>query len=278
MLTGFLSDKCCVRLFYLLKTRRWLNLSKPLSFNEKLQWLKLNNRRPEYTKMVDKVEVKDYVASCIGEECIIQTLGVYDEFEDVDFDKLPNQFVLKCTHDSGSIFICKNKQKLDKKLAYKIIGGALKRNYYKISREWPYKNVKPRIIAEDYLTDGDDELKDYKIYNFNGEPKLIQVDYSRFHGHKRNLYTIDWKRINAEIQYPSDKDKEIPMPKKLDTMLMMARKLSYGKPFLRTDFYVVNDRIYFGELTFFPEGGVGKIRPESFEYQLGQWIGLPKLA
>ena len=163
----FMSDEAYLKFMYKLKMKRKLNLSDPQTFNEKLQWLKIYDRKPEYTTMVDKYEAKKYVADIIGEEYIIPTLGVWDRFEDIDFDELPDQFVLKCTHDSGGLVICRDKSKLDLKAAKKKINKSLKRNYYWIGREWPYKNVRPRIIAEKFMTDPtSDDLQDYKFFFF----------------------------------------------------------------------------------------------------------------
>ena len=252
-----------------------LNLKNPQTFNEKMQWLKIYNRNPKYSEMVDKYQVKQYVANIIGEEYIIPTLGVWDKFDDIDFDSLPNQFVLKCTHDSGGLVICKDKEKLDVDSAKVKINESLRYNFFYLGREWPYKNVKPRIIAEQYMTDESGiELKDYKIFNFNGEPRIIQVDYDRFVQHKRNLYTTDWNYIDAAIQYPNDPNRKITRPKKLEKMLELARILSKDIPYVRTDFYCIDERIYFGELTFYHESGFGKFTPEKFDLEMGEWINL----
>jgi hypothetical protein len=252
-----------------------LDLDNPKTFNEKLQWLKLYYHKPEFSVMVDKAEAKKYVASIIGEEHIIPTLYVYHSAEEIDFNKLPEQFVLKCTHDSSDLTICKNKSQLNKKNVLKQLKKGLKHNYFYIGREWAYKNVAPRIIAEKYLTDDGEELKDYKIFNFGGEPKIIEVDYDRFKNHKRQLFTLNWERINAYYEYP-DNDKIIEKPKQLDIMLNFARKLSKGHPFIRTDFYIVNDKVYFGELTFYPHCGFGHITPFEFDLEMGNWIILPE--
>jgi hypothetical protein len=253
-----------------------LNLSNPQTFNEKLQWLKLNDRKPIYTTMVDKYAVKQYVADAIGEEYIIPTLGVWDRPEDIDWDSLPNQFVLKATHDSGGLVICTDKSKLDKKKAVKKLNKSLKRDYYKMHREWPYKDVRRRVIAEKYMTDESGvELKDYKVFNFDGEPKFIQVDYNRFVEHKRNLYTTDWEYIDAAIQFPTDKTNQIKRPECLKEMLDLARKLSVGIPHVRTDFYCIDNKIYFGELTFYHGSGMEKFTPEEFGLEVGSWLKLP---
>lgn len=272
----WMPDETYLKICYRAAFGRKLNLANPQTFNEKLQWLKLYDRNPAYTKMVDKYEVKKYVSDMIGEEYIIPTIGVWNHFDEIDFDKLPEQFVLKCTHDSGGLVICKDKRHLDKKAARKKIEMSLKRNFYYVGREWPYKNVTPRIIAEQYMVDElENDLKDYKIHNFNGSAKIIEVDYNRFVEHKRNLYTIDWQYIDAAIQYPTDKDVKIDKPKCLLEMLNLAQKLSSEIPHVRTDFYCINNRIYFGELTFYHESGYGKFYPESFGIELGKWIEIP---
>lgn len=270
-------DKLYISLRYAIKQGKLPNFKNPKTFNEKLQWLKLYNRQPEYTTMVDKYEVKKYIAEKIGEEYLIPTLGVWEKFEDIDFEKLPNQFVLKCTHNSGGLVICQDKSKLDIEEAKRKIHASMKENYYWYSREWPYKNVTPRIIAEPYMVDeSGTELKDYKIFNFNGTPKLIEVDYNRFIGHKRNLYSTDWKYLDIRIHYPNDSTVQIEKPVCLDKLLELAGKLSEGIPHVRTDFYVINGKIYFGELTFFHGAGWDKFTPEAFGEEMGSWLELPK--
>ncbi len=271
------SDEAYLRMYYYFTFGKKLNLDNPQTFNEKLQWLKLHDRRPEYTRMVDKYEAKKYVAEKLGEEYIIPTLGVWDHFDDIDFDSLPNQFVLKCTHDSGGLVICKDKSTLDISASKKKIESCLKRDYYIQWREWPYKNVKPRIIAEKYMEEkGLGELKDYKVYNFDGKAKLIQVDFNRFSGHMKNLYSTEWKYIEAAINYPSCPEHQIPKPEKLEEMLALAEKLSAGHPYLRTDFYSIEDKLYFGELTFFPGSGFMWFDPEELGLELGSYIKLPR--
>lgn len=276
-LLKLLPDYIFLKTKYRYKFNKKLDLNNPQTFNEKLQWLKLYDRNPEYTKMVDKYEAKKYVANIIGEEYIIPTLGVYDKFEDINFATLPNQFVIKCTHDSGGLIICKDKTKLNIKEARKKINKSLKRNYFYTGREWPYKNVKPRIIAEQYMVDeSGTELKDYKIFNFNGIPQFIQVDFNRFKGHQRKLYSTDWKELDFNLVYSINKNVKISKPEKLKEILKLAKKLSINHSFIRTDFYVINDKIYFGELTFFPEAGFGKFIPEEWDEKLGNILELPK--
>ncbi len=264
------------RVFYY-SMNRPLDLDNPKTFNEKLQWLKLYDRNPKYTTMVDKYEAKKYVADIIGEEYIIPTYGIWDSPDEIDFDNLPNQFVLKCTHNSGlGMCICKDKASLDIKKVKKELKKGLKQNYYYGNREWPYKNVKPRIIAEKYMVDeSGTELKDYKVFCFNGEPELIEVDFERFIKHQRNFYTTDWQFIDMELLYPNSPSREFKKPDKLDEMLDKARILSKDIPHVRTDFYVINEKIYFGEITFFHESGCGKFTPEEWDEKLGDMIKLP---
>lgn len=276
LIRHLVTDKLFIQCSYKWKMRKKLNLENPKSFNEKIQWLKLYDRNPIYTNLVDKYEVRKYIAKEIGEEYLIPLIGVWDKFDEIDFTKLPQQFVLKCTHDSGGIVICKNKDNFDIKAAKKKLNKSLKRNYYYYSREWQYKNVKPRIICEKYMVDETGTgLKDYKIFCFSGIPKIIQVDYNRFIDHKRNIYDVEWNYIPASIQYPTDSNIEIKKPKNLETMLKLAKVLSRNHPHIRIDLYSVSEKIYFGEITFHHGSGYEKFEPESLEMQMGEWIVLP---
>lgn len=269
------TDEKFLKKKYYLQTGKKLDMDHPQSFNEKLQWLKLHDRKPIYTVMVDKYAAKGYVSKRIGEDYIIPTLGVWERFEDIDFGQLPSQFALKCTHDSGGVIICQDKALFDFQKARKQLGRSLKRNYFYEGREWPYKNVQPRIIAEKYLMDeSGTELKDYKIFCFHGEPKLIQVDFGRFHVHKRNLYTTDWKYIDASINFPNDPNTQILRPEKLDKMLEIAGMLSEGIPHVRVDLYSIGRKIFFGELTMYHGGGMEKFTPESLGDEMGKWLEL----
>jgi len=255
-----------------------LNLKNPASYNEKLQWLKLYDKNPLYTKLVDKYAVREYVKEKIGDEYLIPLLGgPWYSVDEIDFDTLPDKFVLKCTHDSGSVIICKDKSKFDINAAKKKLGKCLKIKFFYLAREWPYKNVPPAIIAEKYMVDETGyELKDYKIFTFNGIPKLIQVDYDRFQGHKRNLYNTKWEYLPIQIQYPTDPSVKIDCPKKLDEMLEAAGKLANGLVHVRVDLYSIEDQLYFGEMTFYHGGGFEKFTPKGFEYEMGRWLELPK--
>ena len=253
-----------------------IHLDSPQTFNEKLQWLKLHDRKPEYTTMVDKYAVKMYVADIIGEKYIIPTLGVWNHFDEIDFDKLPNQFVLKCTHDSGGIVICKDKNKLDLKSAKKKIEKSLKQNYYWSGREWPYKDVKPRIIAEEYMIDESGyELKDYKFFCFNGEPKMMFIATDRGSDTKFDFYDMEFNHLPFTNGHPNA-NKQIKKPKNYSTMLALSAKLSFGIPHVRVDFANINGKIYFGELTFFHWSGLVPFEPEEWDYKLGSWLKLPE--
>lgn len=276
-ITGFLKllpDKLFLKLYYPVMMNEDLDLVNPKTFNQKLQWLKLYDRKPEYSIMVDKYAVKEYVSKRIGSEYVIPTLGVWEKFEDINFDALPNQFVLKCTHDSGGIVICRDKSKLDLVEARKKINDSLKNNYFYNGREWPYKNVKPRIIAEAYMEDkGTAALRDYKFFCFGGIAKCYKVDFDRFVEHHANYFDTEGKLLDfGEVICPPVFDKKIDMPVSLPKMIELAELLSKENPFLRVDFYDVNGKIYFGEMTFYPSSGYGKFIPEEWDLKLGEWI------
>lgn len=270
-----LSDSLYLRALYYLRFNKRLNLKNPKTFNEKLQWLKLYDRKSEYTMMVDKIEAKNWVASNIGDKYIIPTLGVWERAEDINFEMLPNQFVLKTNHDSGAIIICKDKSVLDIEETRKKLAASLTHDYYLNGREWPYRDVKRRILAEKYMVDESGyELKDYKIFCFDGKPEFIQVDFDRFadSGHKRNLYSVNWDILDFEYGYQSDRSHEIDKPINLEEMLKCASTLSHGHAFLRVDFYSINGSSKFGEVTFFPESGFGKFEPSSIDEKYGKKI------
>lgn len=259
-MTRLIPDSLYLRLKYLQRVKKFLNLKAPKTFNEKLQWLKLHDRNPEYTKMVDKYEVREYIKEKIGEEYLIPLFGVWDSFDEIDFDKLPEQFVLKCTHDSGGLVICKDKSKLDIEKARQKINRALKNNYYWHGREWPYKNVKPRIIAEKYMSnDGniDTELTDYKFSCFNGRVDNVMLCLERSTGDvKFRYFDKEWNLLRYDVQGKAlQKGYTIPKPEKMDEMFELAGKLSEGIRYLRVDLYHSENKIYFGELTFFPQSG-----------------------
>lgn len=275
---GLIPDRLYLRMRYFMYTKKLLGLRKPKRFNEKLQWLKLYNRKSEYTVMVDKFLAREYIKNTIGEEYLIPLIGAWDSVEEIDFDALPDKFVIKCNHNSGEgMYICRDKSKMDVEKVKAGLKRGLEQDYYLCDREWPYKNVPRKIIAEQFLEDGSGkDINDYKVFNFDGEPYIIQVDFDRFSGHKKNLYTTDWKLCDFEFNYPAHPEIEIPKPETLDEMLSLSRKLSAGMPYLRTDFYSVNGKLYFGELTFFPASGYGKFTPDEMDFALGDKITLPK--
>lgn len=270
----WLPDSFILKLKYRLRMKKKLNLDNPITFNEKLQWLKLNNRKNEYTTMVDKYEVKSYVEKKIGEKYIIPTLGIWEHFDEIDFAILPNQFVLKCTHDSGGLVIVRDKTKMNIANIRDVIEKSLKRNFYYLGREWPYKNVKPRIIAEKYMTDNGEDLEDYKIFDFNGVPKVILVCRDRFKnaGLTEDFYSDEWEHLDIERPNHPNAGENIPRLAQLEEMLEFARLLSKDIPFVRTDFYTINHKVYFGELTFYPAGGFEGFRPEEWDKKLGDWL------
>ena len=278
-LSRFTSDKRYIKLQYEAYMGKKLNLKNPQTFNEKLQWLKLYNRKPEYTQMVDKYAVKNYVANKIGEEHIISTLGVYDSTEEIDFNKLPNQFVLKCTHDSGSTIICKDKSKFDIDSALKILKKRQKRNMYLHGREWPYKNVRPRILVEEYMVDESGyELKDYKFFCFDGRVKALFVAKDRQKVGEETKFDFFDENFNHLPFTNGHPNSEPPYfkPDGFEEMKTLAEKLSKDIPHVRVDFYNINGKIYFGELTFFHWSGLVPFEPEEWDYIFGSWIDLPK--
>lgn len=255
-----------------------LDLDNPQTFNEKLQWLKLYDRRPEYTTMVDKYEVKAYVTERIGKQYVIPTLGVWNKFDEIDFAKLPGQFVLKCTHDSGGLAICHDKNTFDIRRAKEKIERSLKRNYYYFGREWPYKNVKPRILAEQYMEDDTThELRDYKFFTFDGVAKALFIASDRqVEGEdtKFDFFDMNFRHLPFTNGHPNAN--VLPAkPKTFNTMKMLAEKLSQGIPHVRVDFYEVNGKTYFGELTFSHWSGFTPFEPEEWDRTFGNWIKLP---
>lgn len=279
-LATFVSDENYVKWKYYLNFRKKLHLDNPQTYNEKLQWLKLHDQHDEYTQMVDKYEAKKYVASIIGEEYIIPTYGVYNSFEEIDFASLPQQFVLKCTHNSGGVFVCKDKLTFDIEGARKQVNKWLKKNPYWKNREYPYKNVKPRIIIEQYMEDESGyELKDYKFFCFDGKAKYIFVASDRGKDDeetKFDFYDIEWNLLPFTNGHPNS-NKVMKKPENYDKMIEISERLSQGIPHVRVDLYNINGRIYFGELTFFHWSGLVPFVPEKWDYIFGSWLKLPNV-
>ena len=278
-LLDWMPDEPFLKLAFHSRMGKRLNLQNPQTFNEKLQWLKLYDRRPEYTMMVDKYKVREYIADKLGEEYLIPLLGVWDDPDDIDFDALPNQFVLKCNHNSGlGMCICKDKSKLDIEKVKKELRKGLKQDYYLTGREWPYKSVPRKIICEKYMVDHfGQELLDYKVHCFNGIPKAILVCSERFSdaGLHEDFYDMKWKRLDVKRPDHPLTDTEQAEPKELQKMLLFSEQLSKDYPFMRTDFYEVNGRLYFGEITLYPASGFSKFEPEKWDDILGEWVKLP---
>ncbi len=273
----FIPDKMWLKYAYKKCINRNLHLDKPETFNEKLQWLKLYDRNPKYTNMVDKFEAKKIVSEIIGEEYIIKTLGVWDCFDDINLSDLPNKFVLKCTHDSGGVVICKDKEKFNIVKARNTLTKAMSRNYFYHGREWPYKNIKPRIIAEELLEcPGYEDVPDYKIMCFNGIAKCLFVCTERnsVEGLKVTFFDKEWNVLPFERHYHKSQSIINP-PSKLNEMIQLAEKCAKDIPFVRVDFYEIDGKLYFGELTFFPGSGFEEFYPEQWDLKLGEMIKLP---
>lgn len=271
-------DKTYLHLKYYFRMGKCLNLKNPKSFNEKLQWLKLYGRRPIDTTLSDKYAVKEYIAKAIGEQYVIPLIGVWDKFEDIDFSKLPNQFVLKCTHDSGGVVICKDKASFNKEAARKVIEFGMKHNFYIYSREKAYRDIPRRIIAEEYREDSKTkELRDYKFFCFDGEPKTLFIASDRqVKGEetKFDFFDMDYNHLPFTNGHPNAK----VYPEKpvcFDEMKTLAAKLSKGIPHVRVDFYEVDGHVYFGEMTYSHWGGMTPFEPEEWDYTFGSWIKLP---
>jgi len=281
-----LSDKKHSQLLWWAKTGKKLNLSNPKGFNEKIQWLKIYDHNARYTQLVDKYLVRDFVKKTIGEKYLIPLLGVWDNSDQIDFSALPRAFVLKCNHNSGgAMCICKDKSELNIQSIKQNLNRELQKNYYYSNREWPYKNISPKILAEQFITDNDPQnttqtLLNYKFYCFNGEPRFLYVgtdDISKGLKGKLRLsfFDLEW---NTPPFYRKDHQPlpiHVKAPESLNEMIKIARILSNSIPFVRVDLYWVNHRILFSEMTFYPGAGYGFFSPEKWELQLGDWIKLP---
>ncbi len=272
-----LPDKIFLKILYRKIFARNLNLNNPQTFNEKLQWLKLYYRKPLFTTMVDKYEVKQYVANLIGKKYLAKTYGIYEHFDEIKFDALPDSFVMKCTHNSGSIVIVKDKSKLDKTSARYILESGLKRNYFYFGREWPYKNVKPRILIEEFLHDDVIEvLPVYKFFNFNNGATILQaIQNDKTANESIDYFDENWNILDLKQNFKTSENPP-KKPAKFDEMLRLSKILSEGFPFLRTDFYEIGGEVYFSEFTFYSDSGLQPFYPESWDKELGDRIQLPK--
>lgn len=274
----WLPDAMYLRIMFRFKMGNRLNLKTPKTFNEKLQWLKLYNRKPEYTRMVDKCEAKRVAESIVGKDYIIPTLGVWDRFEDIDFSTLPERFVLKTTNGGGGggVVICLNKGNLDKVAAAERLNASLRSSIYRHLKEWPYKDVKPRILAERFMVDESGELRDYKFYCFSGEPKVFLVASERFSGHRTYFDYFDMNGNHLPFTQGGMNSPVTPsLPSNFEEMKRVAGKLSQGLPHVRVDLYSVDGKVYFGEYTFFDSSGFEKFTPQEWDGIFGEWLTLP---
>ena len=271
-------DKLYLKLMFWARMGQKLDFRNPKSLNEKVQWLKLNDYKDSYSQLADKYEVRNYIKKTLGEEYLIPLVGgPWANWEQIEMEKLPNKFVLKTTHDSGGIVVCTDKQALDTKKAKEKIESSLNNNYFWAGREYPYKYIKPRIIAEQYLTDESGlELKDYKILCINGVPQNVMVCTGRLQGNvKYYFFDLDWKFLplnHGDDQLP--KDFTLPRPKHLDEMVRIAKILSKDFKLLRVDLYEANNRVYFGEMTFYPDSGFDTDILPSTDMDFGSWLVL----
>lgn len=276
---NWVPDSLYLKVLYRVIMGRKLNLKNPKEYNEKLQWLKLNDRKPEYSTMVDKYEVREYIEDLLGDKYLIPCLGIYDSVDDIDIDALPDRFVLKCTHDSGSVEICKDKSSFDIEGARHRLSQAMKRNYYATYREWPYKYVKPRIIAEGYLEGDGGDLKDYKVMCFNGEAKIIEVHENRFvegKVHTQTFYDREWSIVPLTQVETVTVDRPSERPRQLEEILRLSELLAKNMYHARIDWYIEGDKIFFGEITFFDGSGFESFSTPEMERMLGDMINLPE--
>lgn len=272
------SDEPFLKLQFRAQMGKWPDLKAPKTFSEKLQWLKLYARKPEYTMMVDKYQVRQYISQTLGEEYLIPVLGVWDDPADIDFDALPERFVLKCNHNSGlGMCICKDKAKLDIPRVKADLARGLKQDYYLTGREWPYKDVPRKVICEAYMADENGQLPDYKVHCFDGKAKVVLVCRDRFEktGLTEDFFTERWEHIPVQRPAHPNASGPIPKPVQLEKMLELAERLAREIPFVRIDFYEVEGRLYFGEMTFFPASGLEAFEPEEYDKTFGEWITLP---
>ncbi|MBP5162475.1 MAG: hypothetical protein ILP16_05805 [Spirochaetales bacterium] len=271
-----MSDEAYLKMLFKADMGYDLDLDNPRTFCEKLQWLKLHDRKDVYTVMADKYLSKQFVANKVGKQHVVPLLGVWNKFDDIVFGDLPARFVLKCNHDSGTVIICRDKSALDMRSARSELEESLNSNYYRFNREWPYKNIKPKIIAEEYLQHGsDDYLWDYKFFCFNGEPKIMYMEKEASDVRTEAFFDMDRNYLDLEMDDPRP-EKAPELPPCFDEMRGLAASLSEGIPFLRVDFFLVGSKVYVGELTFFHQSGLTPIKPKEWDYKLGEWIRLPE--
>ncbi len=274
-LRKFTNDKLYYQTRYLIKHKSFVDLKKPETFSAKLIWLNLYDRNPQYNQIVDKFDVRSYIREKIGDKYLNDVYGLYDNVDQIDFESLPEQFVIKATHGSGWIVVCEDKSKLDWEAAKKEMNSWLDKNFYQLWGEWVYKDLKPRLICEKFLkNETESGLTDFKFYCFHGKIKYIQVDMDRFQNHNRSYFDLDWKPLDFELGgCPTRKD-PISKPVCYDEMLEIVNKLCQGYKFLRVDLYEVNGKIYFGELTLYSGNGMLVFNPKSYDKKIGSYLNL----
>lgn len=274
-----LNDVTYSKLLYRISVGRHLNLKKPQTYTEKLQWLKLNDRRPEYTMMQDKYAVREYVANTIGNEYLIPLLGLWKDANDIDFQTLPDQFVLKCNHDCGSVIICRDKSQFNFDKAKERLNTCLSKNYYDSAREWAYKDIKPLILAEKYMsTYNEKTLTDYKFFCFSGKAKMLYVGTGEPHTDQQRIDYFDVEFNHLPIKRGSipNANKTIEKPEGFEKLIPLVERIANNIPFIRVDFYIVDGHPYFGEIAFYPSAGLAEFSPYEWEERIGSWIQLPK--
>jgi hypothetical protein len=273
---NWMPDVLFLNLIYQARLGRKLNIKTPATLNEKINWMKLYDKIPDYTLLVDKYEVRNHIKELIGDQYLVKLLGIYNNFDEIDFEKLPNKFVIKCTHDSGGIVICTDKANLNIGETKVKINSCLKKNFYLHGREWHYKKIKPRIICEELIETHDGYLpRDYKIFCFNGTPRFFSVIYDRGRGAKMDFYDMEFNKYPLMQHYPNS-DYDFERPKNWDDLIRCAQILSKGYPHVRVDFYIAaKDKVLFGELTFSHFSGCEKFIPESYDEYFGKMLVLP---
>lgn len=279
-LKGFfkgMDDERYLKMIYKSKFKKELNLEHPQAYTEKLQWIKLYDQKPEYQNHADKFLVREYIKETLGEEYLIPLIGVYESVEEIDWSSLPNRFVLKCTHGSGCNIVCTNKENLDISLAKNKLNKWMNHSWFWFGREWSYKNLKPRIICEEFLeTNQDSTPNDYKFLCFNGEPKLMQLHMNRYRSdYTMDYYSMDWEKTSISKRGTAVNNECAEKPKNFEKMQELARVLARDTYFSRIDFYDVDGKIYFGEITYFPTSGLAPFDNEEDDFMMGSWIKLP---
>lgn len=274
-LLNWMNDKVYIKLIYKIEFGKKLNLKNPQTFNEKMNYLKIYDRNLKYSSLADKKLVKEYVSNLIGDEYVIETYNSWTNTDVMNIDDLPDEFVLKCNHDSNGVIICRDKNNFDLDEAKRRLEKSLKKNYYYQLREWPYKNIKPQIIAEKFIEDTDsDDLRDYKFLCFNGEPKYVYVTVKNDNIYE-NYYDLNFNVVDINHGFPRHVP-EFKKPKNFNKMIEIVKRLSYGIPFIRIDLHNVNGKIYFGEFTFYDWGAMRPYINEDIDLKLGNMLDIKK--